>query len=221
MGERLFAAPLLSAAALGRLAPLFARARSPSRPVSRHPRSLRRWSPWIQSALRCATAVRATPPISTRSSGALERPRREVISISTWGPHRAFVGAGLARGYVRLVGHGGPDRGIAQNGRGRQPRGGDAVARGDRHVIAVEMTCFEEISIRTAGAARIYDAGCVKAAPRMPLRRRREPMRWFHAVEGEDGGKGGAAQEESRQKKSKSMIDKDAEVSVRVLILNG
>ena len=34
----------------------------------------------------------------------------------------------------------------------------------------------------------------------MPLRRRREPMRWFHAVEGEDGGKGGAAQEESRQK---------------------
>jgi len=45
-------------------------------------------------------------------------------------------------------------------------------------------------------------------------------MRWFHAVEGEDGGKGGAAQKESRQKKSKIKMLRFAG-SRRGLILNG
>jgi len=136
LGERLFAASLLSAAALGRLAPLFARARSPSRPVSRRPRSLRRWSPWIQSALRCATAVRATPPISTRSSGALERPRREVISISTWGPQgvRRCRARPRVRSASRARRAGSWD--CSERPRPAAPRRwrGRGAARGDRHV---------------------------------------------------------------------------------------
>ena len=42
-------------------------------------------------------------------------------------------------------------------------------------------------------------------------------MRWFHAVEGEDGGRGAP----HKKKADKKVEDKDAEVSVRVLILNG